>query len=142
MGDLAELDIRVGTTDRCAEVLELWGRAGAAVTVTDNIPALLRLIETDEQALLVAETGGQVIGTVIAAWNGWRGSLYRLAVDPDHRRAGVATRLVHDAERRLRQRGAIRIDAIVSDDDGAARRFWTAAGYQHHHGRSRFVRDL
>lgn len=134
--------IRPATEGALAAVLELWAAADADPTVTDTRESLRRLWTTDDQALLVAELDGELIGSVIAAWNGWRGSLYRLAVDPRYRRRGLATALVREAEMRLRERGAVRIDAIVAEDDVAAAGFWSASGYVHHEHRLRFVRNL
>jgi ribosomal protein S18 acetylase RimI-like enzyme len=134
--------IRAGTPEVCGRVLELWAASEVEPTVTDSMESLLCLLRTDAQALLVADVHGEVVGTVIAAWNGWRGSLYRLAVHPRHRRRGLATRLVREGEQRLRDRGAIRIDAIVADDDVVAARFWTETGYLGQRHRSRFVRNL
>jgi ribosomal protein S18 acetylase RimI-like enzyme len=110
--------------------------------VTDALQPLHVLLDTDPQALLVADTSGEVVGSLIVAWNGWRGSFYRLTVRPDHRRRGLATRLVREGETRLRKRGAARLDAIVASDDAAAMSFWGAAGYEHQHSRSRFVCNL
>jgi ribosomal protein S18 acetylase RimI-like enzyme len=70
-------------------------------------------------ALLIADARGEVVGSLIVAWNGWRGSFYRLVVHPDHRRRGLATRLVREGETRLRDRGAVRLDAIVADEVAA-----------------------
>jgi ribosomal protein S18 acetylase RimI-like enzyme len=83
-----------------------------------------------------------VVGSLIAAWNGWRGSFYRLAVHPEHRRNGLATRLVREGEKRLRDRGAVRLDAIVAADEVGAMSFWRAVGYEHQGDRSRFVRNF
>jgi ribosomal protein S18 acetylase RimI-like enzyme len=134
--------IRLATPDTFGRVLGLWLAADADPTVTDTIDSLGCLHATDPEALLIAEENGDVIGTLIAAWNGWRGSLYRLAVHPRRRRQGVATCLVREGERRLRDRGALRIDAIIADDDPAAEGFWNANGYARQQGRSRFVRNL
>jgi ribosomal protein S18 acetylase RimI-like enzyme len=41
-------------------------------------------------ALLVAEIDGVLAGSLIAAWDGWRGSFYQPAVSPEHRRRGLA----------------------------------------------------
>jgi ribosomal protein S18 acetylase RimI-like enzyme len=86
--------------------------------------------------------GGAVIGSLIAAWDGWRGSFYRLAVHPVWRRQGIATALLRESEHRLRERGAARLTAIVADHDPAAIGFWQAAGYQRQQRRARFVRHV
>lgn len=107
-----------------AAVLALWQAAGARPTVTDDRAALEILISGDPRALLIAEQDGVIVGSLIAGWNGWRGSLYRLAVHPDAQRRGVATELVRRAVDELRRRGARRIDALVVTADEHALHFW------------------
>jgi ribosomal protein S18 acetylase RimI-like enzyme len=121
-------------------VLSLWDAAGSAPSVTDTREGLMRLVASDSEALLVALVGGSVVGSLIAAWDGWRGSFYRLAVDPDRRRQGIATGLLREGERRLRERGAVRLTAIVLDDEAGALGFWLAVGYERQRHRARFVR--
>jgi ribosomal protein S18 acetylase RimI-like enzyme len=120
-------------------VLRLWAAAGSLPSVTDSLDGLTGLLAADPQGLLVAELDGVLAGSLIAAWDGWRGSFYRLAVSPQHRRKGLATMLLREGERRLRERGAVRLTAIVADDDPTAMSFWRAAGYEHQQHRARFV---
>jgi ribosomal protein S18 acetylase RimI-like enzyme len=139
---LTDCEIRQGCTRDLHGVLELWVRAEAAPTVTDSIDALGRLLDLDPGALLVAEMDDRIVGAVIAAWNGWRGSFYRLAVDPEHRGRGLATRLVLAGQQRLRELGAVRIDALAATHDPVATGFWQACGYQRQSDRGRFVRNF
>jgi ribosomal protein S18 acetylase RimI-like enzyme len=120
-------------------LLELWHAAGGTPSVTDTHTGLLSLLATDPEALLVAEADGVVAGSLIATWDGWRGSFYRLAVHPDCRRRGLATALLREGER-LQGRGAVRLTAIVTDDDPIATGFWSAAGYERQRDQARFVR--
>jgi ribosomal protein S18 acetylase RimI-like enzyme len=99
-------------------VLELW-RAETVASATDSEKALRELCALQPGALLVAEQDGALVGTVIAAWDGWRGNLYRLAVRSSHRRRGIASALIRAAERHLREQGATRISALVFDADDA-----------------------
>lgn len=123
-------------------VLELWAVAENVPTVTDTHEGLHALLAADADALLLAEIDGQMVGSLIAAWDGWRGSFYRLAVHPDHRRRGIATALLREGERRLGARGAVRLTAIVADSDPVASGFWAAAGYSKQDDRARFVRPI
>ena len=122
-------------------MLDLWAVAGSLPTVSDSPDGLAALLAADPQALLVAELDGVLTGSLIAAWDGWRGSFYRLAVAPAHRRKGLATMLLREGERRLRLRGAARLTAIVADDKAGAMAFWQAAGYERQQHRARFVRS-
>ncbi len=131
--------IRIATRADIASVLALWAASGPPPSITDSHEGLVRLLASDPAALLVAERDGAVVGSLIASWDGWRGSFYRLAVLPAHRRRGLATLLLREGERRLRERGAVRLTAIVADDDPAAMGFWHAVGYERQLDRTRFV---
>ena len=67
------------------------------------------LLRHDPDALLVAIAQSTIVGTLIAGWDGWRCHLYRLAVEPQYRRQGVAGALVAEAARRAARRGARRL---------------------------------
>ncbi|HYM44761.1 MAG TPA: GNAT family N-acetyltransferase [Solirubrobacteraceae bacterium] len=132
--------IRSASVQDIEPVLSLWNAAGSSPSVTDTREGLMRLVATDREALLIAQVGGSVVGSLIAAWDGWRGSFYRLVVHPDRRRQGIATALLREGERRLWARGAVRLTAIVIDEEAGAMGFWRAAGYEHQRHRARFVR--
>jgi ribosomal protein S18 acetylase RimI-like enzyme len=133
--------IRSAGEEDIAAVLDLWVMAGSVPSVSDSPEGLARLLATDPQALLVAELDGVLIGSLIAAWDGWRGSFYRLAVSPEYRRRGLATMLLREGERHLAERGAVRLTAIVADEQASAMGFWRAAGYERQQHRARFVRQ-
>ena len=80
-------------------------------------------------AVLVAQVYGAVVAALVAAFDGWRGNMYRLAVAPAFRRRGLGSRLVAAGEAQLRELGAPRVTALVAFDDVGARGFWEAVGY-------------
>jgi ribosomal protein S18 acetylase RimI-like enzyme len=135
-------ELRDGSREDLEDVLALWARSGSPPSVTDSVESLAILVDHDPYALLLAFVDGALVASLIAVWNGWRGSFFRLAVDPGHRRHGIATALVREGEKRLRARGALRLDAIVASDDHAAMVLWQALGYERQEDRARFVRNL
>ena len=84
----------------------------------------------------------QIVGTVIAGWDGWRCRLYRLAVAPGRRRSGIGRALIAAAEERFRILGGTRVDAMVLDDNEQAHRIWRACGYRPQGEWSRWIKPL
>jgi ribosomal protein S18 acetylase RimI-like enzyme len=117
----------------------MWAKAGAEPTHTDNPECLGELMSHDPGAVLLAEADGQTVGTIIAVWDGWRGSVYRLAVAPSHRRQGLARQLLRAAEERLTGL-AVRFQAIIVETDDLATGFWQASGWHQQDARLRFTK--
>lgn len=124
-------------------MLDVWARGRSAYAgVEDSAEGVAKLLAFDPGALIVAESGGAVVATLIATWDGWRGAMYRLAVDPECRRHGIARDLVAEGHRRLATRGVTRITALVANDDERARGFWFSVGYAHDEAMGRLVLNL
>jgi ribosomal protein S18 acetylase RimI-like enzyme len=124
-------------------VLELWAQARSEhASTADHLDDVERLIASSAAALLVAERGGEIVGALIAGWDGWRGNMYRLVVREGDRREGIGIALTRAGEEYLRGCGARRITALVAFEDDAAGAFWESAGYPQDRDIGRRVRNL
>jgi ribosomal protein S18 acetylase RimI-like enzyme len=138
-----EFEVRPCEPPDVAAVLELWTEARSEHASTPDRPEEVeRLVDASPAALLVAEQDGEIIGALIAAWDGWRGNMYRLAVSDRHRRKGVGMALARAGEDYLRECGVRRVTALVAFDDEVAGGFWEAAGYPVDREIGRRVRNL
>jgi ribosomal protein S18 acetylase RimI-like enzyme len=132
--------IRKATSHDFRAVLGLWERSRSGHAETeDTLEAIERL---DDGALLVYESDQAIVGALIAAFDGWRGNMYRLAVAPTHRRHGIARALVQAGEERLKHQGAPKVTALVGRGDTQAEGLWRAAGYKDDVEIGRWVRPL
>jgi ribosomal protein S18 acetylase RimI-like enzyme len=134
--------IRSATEEDIEAILELWLDGTSVVSLTDTPEGVRTLLARDPAALLLAEEDDRLLGTLIAAWDGWRAAIYRLVVAPDERRGGVASALVRHAEERFRALGALRVGANVIFEHPYAVAFWEAMGYRHESSMGRFVKML
>ena len=131
--------LRPAQPEDIAAVLTLW-RDSAEPSSTDDVAAVTALLEHEPGALIIAESSGQIVGSVIAAWDGWRGTIYRLAVAPSHRRSGLGTRLLQAAVDRISAAGARRLQATVIETDTRAMGFWRGTGWRQAEEQTRFTR--
>ncbi|MER6260341.1 GNAT family N-acetyltransferase [Streptomyces sp900105245] len=126
---MTELRVRPAGPDDLDAVLAFWKTAAEGTSISDDRAGVERLVERDPDALLLAESGGQLVGTVIAGFDGWRCHLYRLAVHPERRRRGIGSALLAAAEERFTRLGGRRADAMVLVRNESGQQAWRAAGY-------------
>jgi ribosomal protein S18 acetylase RimI-like enzyme len=137
-----DLVIRAAAPADLDTVLAFWKEAAEGTSISDDRGGVARLLDRDPESLLLAERSGELAGTVIAGFDGWRCHLYRLAVHPAHRRKGVGTALLQAAEERFAALGGRRGDAMVLDRNALAHHAWRAAGYAPQPEWRRWVKPL
>ena len=124
--------IRGFTMDDYAVVYGLWHNAGPGISLrpSDQPEEVERKLSRDPDLFLVAEEDGRVVGVVMGGWDGRRGWVHHLAVDPAHRRRGIGTALLMELEARLKAKGCLKANVLVHRDNKAASCLYKRMGYQ------------
>ena len=86
-------------------------------------------VAVDPELLLVAESEGNIVGTVMGGYDGHRGWVYSLAVLPQYRRRGIGTALVRELETRLSARGCLKVNLQVRASNASVVAFYEHLGY-------------
>jgi ribosomal protein S18 acetylase RimI-like enzyme len=136
------LELRAAHPAEFPEILSFWLLATEIASSTDDLGGLQTLWDHDPGALLVATEGHQLVGTLLATWDGWRGGFHRLAVLPSHRGRGIARALVVAGEARLRQLGCRRVSLFAVAAHEGATGFWRTIGYEPTEREIRFATNL
>jgi ribosomal protein S18 acetylase RimI-like enzyme len=97
-----------------------------------NAPELMiqQKLKVQPELLLVATTANTIVGAVIAGYDGVRGWIYHLAVAPECRRQGYATKLVRAAEDGLRKLGCKKINLQVRINNQEVVAFYRSLEYE------------
>ncbi len=110
-------------------VIELWFKCGLVVPSNNPKKDIERKLRVDRDLFLVGVLKGQIIATVMGGYEGHRGWINYLAVDPAHRRKGYGSLILKEVEGRLRARGCPKINLQVRSGNRAAIRFYQSLGY-------------
>jgi len=124
--------IRAVRNDDTAALVALWALVFPEYsdpTKPQRDPAanIARKLAQQDGLFWLAEESGQIIGSVMAGWDGHRGWIYALGVLPEKRGQGIGRQLAHQAEQALRARGCPKIN--LQTRNAAAIKFWQALGF-------------
>ena len=113
------------------QVVDLWLRAGIKVGPSDSRAGISQRLQRDEDLFLVAlDANEQVIGAVLGGFDGRRGWVNHLAVEPQLQRAGVGKALLETIEERLRARGCLKVNLLVAGTNTQVLGFYEKQGFQ------------
>ncbi len=117
------------STDRDA-LVALWRAAGLVRPVNDPVRDIARKVARDPDGLLVAEIDGTIVGSVMIGYEGHRGWINYLGVDPRWRRRGIGRALVEAAEARVATLGGPKVNLHVLSANRDALAFYERIGYR------------
>ena len=127
-----EITVRTLTLEDYDRWMSVWQRGGLhsiRPQGRDSREAFARQFASGTHTMIGLELSGELIGVVLATHDGRKGWINRLAVLPEYRRQGYASRLVAEAERVLRAQGMTVIAALIEPGNDVSLVLFTELGY-------------
>ena len=124
------MNIEEVTDDDLDAVTALWDEVGLTRPWNNPQSDFRRAREGPSSAILGVRQNGSLVGSVMVGHDGHRGWVYYLAVAPARQRQGLGRQLMAAAEEWLRDRGAVKIQLMVRNENASARLFYERRGYQ------------
>jgi len=114
-----------------AEIVDLWQRAGLHIRPAgrDSLAAFTSQMATGVQTPIGLWDSERLVAVALATHDSRKGWINRLAVDPDYRRQGLATRLIRLCEAHFRALGIDVWAALIEDWNAASLALFRDAGY-------------
>lgn len=117
-----------------AGLIEMWKLSGIYRPWNDPQRDIARKTENMQKTgfglfLVVQESSGRIIGSVMAGYDGHRGSVNYLAVHPDAQKQGIGRALMAEVERWCEAEGCPKINLLVRTDNEAVKAFYARLGY-------------
>ena len=125
-----KLEIRIFRNSDEQDVLKLWKNSNLVVPWNDPQKDIQRKLKAQPELFLVGCIKDKVIATVMAGYDGHRGWIYYLAVDPEYRRLNIGRKMMNKAEELLRNKGCAKINLQVRTSNLDVIKFYRQIGFK------------
>jgi ribosomal protein S18 acetylase RimI-like enzyme len=112
-----------------SEVIALWEKCGLTRPWNDPDKDIDRKLTDENGAFFVLLRQDKLIGSVMAGYDGHRGSINYLSVDPDYQTVGLGKMLMNRCEAFLTAQGCPKINLMVRQGNEKVLRFYEQLGY-------------
>ena len=124
------MEVRPFSIENEQAVITLWQKCG--LVQPWNIPHLdiQRKLKVNPELFLVGIVGVKIIATAMGGYEGHRGWVNYLAVDPTYRKKGFGRQLMAEIEKRLLDFGCPKINLQLRTGNTSALEFYNRIGYK------------
>jgi ribosomal protein S18 acetylase RimI-like enzyme len=126
-----KIDTREFSISDYDAAVKLWKRVeGLEIAEGDDRESVGQFLTRNPGLSRVATDGSSVVGVVLCGYDGRRGYIYHLAVDPRYQGRGLGKRLVEECLEGLRRAGVKRALILVANDNLRGNEFWKRFGWE------------
>ena len=111
-------------------VIALWRKCNLVRPQNNPKKDIERKLKVNPELFLVGLNNGNVMATVMGNYDGHRGWIYYLGVDPSFQKNGYGRQIVAAMEKELKERGCPKINLQVRNGNTEAMKFYERIGYK------------
>ena len=111
------------------EVIQLWENCGLTRKWNDPNKDIDRKISFQSELFFVGEINNKIISSAMAGYDGHRGSVYYLAVNPSHHGQGYGKQMMEKIETTLKVIGCPKINIVIRTSNKSVQEFYSTLGY-------------
>jgi len=111
------------------EIIQLWEKCDLVVPWNDPRSDIKRKLSIQPELFIVGYVDNKIIATAMVGYEGHRGWVNYLAVEPKYRRNGFGKQMMEEAERRLLKLGCPKLQVQVRATNSGVIKFYRKLGY-------------
>ena len=124
------MEIRPFSIENEQAVIAIWQKCDLVRPWNNPHLDIQRKLKVNRELFLVGALGVKIIATAMGGYEGHRGWVNYLAVDPAFRKKGFGRQLMAEIEKRLLASGCPKINLQVRSDNTSAMKFYSRIGYK------------
>lgn len=112
------------------EIVELWRKAGIGLGSSDTKEEIALILDRNQELFLIGKEQEKIIAVVIGAFDGRRGYVHHLAVDPKYQKKGYGKDIMDDLIERFRKKGVHKIHLFIQKENKQVLDFYSRQGWE------------
>ncbi len=112
------------------EVAELWRKAGIELGSSDSIDEVTRVLNRNPDLFLIGKVQEKVIAVVMGAFDGRRGYVHHLAIDPDYQKKKYGKMMMDELIERFRKKKVHKIHLFIEKYNKEVVDFYRKLGWE------------
>jgi len=112
------------------EVIQLWRNAGLGVSSSDSKGEVEKMLNRNPDLFLIGTLKDKVVAVVMGAFDGRRGYVHHLAIDPTYQRQGYGTKIMTKLNETFRQKGIYKIHLFIEKHNKEVIDFYKNLGWE------------
>jgi len=111
------------------DVIDLWHRCNLVVPQNDPKKDIEMKLKVQPELFFVGVISNRIVSTIMSGYDGHRGWIYYLAVNPDFQKNGIGRRMVEEVESILRKLGCSKINLQIRNSNKPVIAFYKHIGF-------------
>lgn len=124
------MDLRTFSENDRRCVLDLWEACGLTRPWNNPDEDIDRKLQFQSELFLVGTVNSNIVSSAMAGYDGHRGSVFYLAVHPDHQGLGYGERVMAHIESLLIELGCPKLNIVVRSTNESVLQFYDKLSYQ------------
>jgi ribosomal protein S18 acetylase RimI-like enzyme len=112
------------------EVIDLWKKTGISVGSSDKVEEIKIMLNKNPSLFLIGKINDNVIAVVMGGFDGRRGYVHHLAVDPNYQKKGYGKILMDRLMEKFRQMGVHKLHLFIEKYNKEIINFYLKLGWQ------------
>ncbi len=123
------MEIHNFSIDMYVEVFKLWEMTGLSLGGSDTKEQVAKVLEYNPELFMVGKVKGKIIVVVLGAFDGRRGYVHHLSVDPEFQKKGYGKEMMEELHKRFLTKGVVKAHLFVEIENKGVIEFYKKMGW-------------
>ena len=127
---MIKLKIELFTMRYYHDIIDLWKRSGIEVSSSDTRDEITKMLKRNSNLFLIGKEDGKVIAVVMGGFDGRRGYVHHLAIDPDYQKKNYGKMMMDELIEKFRKKKVHKVHLFIEKHNKEVIDFYRKLGWE------------